>query len=278
MRAFQAFVVTGVLLCVGQGLARAQRIQVIEAYYGSDGRYANVTPRVQRIADSGRREFEVCNENLGVDPSKGREKRLKVVYISGGKRYSEEVREDKTFRFERGGRWDCWDPWFQGQWPGAAYGRIEFRNEYDDRLSVYHVNDHGRWIFVRQLFHGEGFSVQSPRNQMWLVTDSHNRILKQVRCGGDSEAIVIRRGDGPGWWGGGGGETEIRFVNRTGERIYVHRVDRNGRWDRASDIKDDETDGIRFSPGAPWVVTDKNNRLILSGRAGRNDERIDVRD
>lgn len=276
MKTFNAVIVAGVL-CSGAGVVQAQRIQVLEAYYGADGRYANVTYRVQRIADSGRREFTVSNEILGADPVKGREKRLRVSYISGGKRYSDEVREDKTFRFERGGRWDCWDPWFQGVWPGAVYGRIEFRNEYHDPLGIYHVNDHGRWIFVRQLFHGEGFSVRSPRNQLWLVTDQRNRIIRQVRCGRDSETIVIRRDDGGGWWGGGG-DTDIRFANRTEDKIRVHRVDRNGRWDRAAEIKKGDSEEVSFAPGEPWVVTDQRDRLILSGRAGRDDQRVEVRD
>lgn len=276
MRVIHAISVVAMVLG-GVGASHAQRIQVLEAHYGAEGRYANVTQRVQRIADSGRREFDVNNQNLGVDPAQGREKRLRVNYISGGKRYSEEVREDKTFRFERGGRWDSWDPWFQGSWPGATYGRVDFRNECGDRLSIYHVNDHGRWIFVRQLFDGEGFSVRSPHGQTWLVTDERNRILRQVRCGRDGETVVIRRGDGGGWWGGGGGETEIRFANRTGDKIRVHRVDRNGRWDRAAEIRDDDSEEVTFSPGESWVVTDERNRLILSGRAGRDDQRVDVR-
>lgn len=85
MKTFNAVIVAG-LLCSGAGVVQAQRIQVLEAYYGADGRYANVTYRVQRIADSGRREFTVSNEILGADPVKGREKRLRVSYISGGKR------------------------------------------------------------------------------------------------------------------------------------------------------------------------------------------------
>ncbi|MCC6352282.1 MAG: hypothetical protein IT577_00270 [Verrucomicrobiae bacterium] len=276
MRAIQVVSVAAAVLC-GAGTSLAQRIQVLEAYYGADGRYVNVTQRVQRIADSGRREFEVCNESLGVDPAKGREKKLRVEYISGGKRYSDEVKEDKNFRFEQGGRWGCWDPWFQGVWPGASYGRIEFRNECGDRLSIYHVNDYGRWVFVRELFDGEGFSVRSPRGQTWLVTDARNRIIRQLQCGRDSETIVIRRGDGDGWWGNGGGVTRIQFSNRTGDRVNVHRVDRNGRWDRVAEIKKGDSEGVRFSPGEPWVVTDDRNRLILSGRAGRGDERIEVR-
>lgn len=276
MRVIHAISVVAMVLG-GVGACHAQRIQVLEAYYGAEGRFANVTQRVQRIADSGRREFDVNNQNLGVDPAQGREKRLRVNYISGGKRYSEEVREDKTFRFERGGRWDSWDPWFQGSWPGASYGRVDFRNECGDRLSIYHVNDHGRWIFVRQLFDGEGFSVRSPHGQTWLVTDERNRILRQVRCGRDGETVVIRRGDGGGWWGGGGGETEIRFANRTGDKIRVHRVDSKGRWDRAAEIRDDDSEEVTFSPGEPWVVTDERNRLILSGRAGRDDQRVEVR-
>lgn len=277
MKAIHVYSIVAMVLCGAGPVTHAQRLQVLEAYYGADGRFANVTQRVQRIADTGRREFEVNNQNLGVDPAQGRQKRLSVSYVSGGKRYSEEVKEDKTFRFERGGGWACWDPWFQGAWPGASYGRIEFRNEYGDRLSIYHVNDEGRWIFVRQLFDGEGFSVRSPRNQTWLATDERNRILRQVRCGRDDETIVIRRGDGGSWWGGGGGGTEIRFANKTGDKIHVHRVDRNGRWDRVAEIKRDQSDGVGFSPGEPWVVTTERNRLILSGRAGREDQRIEVR-
>ncbi|HPA17574.1 MAG TPA: hypothetical protein PLU30_07485 [Verrucomicrobiae bacterium] len=278
MRAVHFFSVAAMFVCVARPDARAERIQVLEASYGIEGRYADVTQRVQRIADSGRREFEVSNEILGVDPYKGEGKRLRVSYVAGGKRYSDEAREGRAFRFERGGGWACWDPWFQGSWPGATYGRIEFRNEFGDQLDIYHVNDFGRWVFVRQLFDGEGFSARSPHGQTWVVTDKRNRIVRQILCGRGEATIVIRRGDSGPWWGDRGGGTEIRFTNKTGDRIRVSRVDRNGGWDRAAEIGGGGSDRVRFSPGEPWVVTDLRGRLILSGRAGRESQKVEVRD
>lgn len=256
---------------------RRPQIQVLEAYYGTEGRYANVTRRVQAIVDAGRMEFDVENELLGVDPYRGEEKRLKVSYVSGGKRYYDEAREGRRFKFERGGGWASWDPWYQGSWPGATYGRVEFRNSFSDRLNIYHVNDFGRWIFVRQLFDGEGFSARSPHGQTWLVTDDKNRIIRQIRCGQGDDSIVIRRGDRDPSWLDRGDPIEIRFVNNMGHRIHVNRVARNGRWERVAEIGDDHSERLRFSPGEPWVVTDTRGRTVMSGRAGRQDQRIDIR-
>lgn len=254
------------------------RIEILEALYGREDRYADVTRRVQAIVDSGRLEFEVENEILGVDPYRGEEKRLKVTYVSGGKRYREEVKEGRRFRFERGGGWACWDPWFQGSWPGVTFGRVEFHNNFGDRLNIYHVNDFGRWVFVRQLFEGERFSARSPYGQTWLVTDDKNRIIRQIKCGQGEDAVVIRRGAQGPWWGDHGGGTEIRFVNRTDRGIRIHRVTRNGSWDRIAEIGDDGAATVRFSHGESWVATDHRGRLIASGQAGRQDQKIEIRD
>jgi hypothetical protein len=60
-------------------------IRILEAAYGTRGRYANVTRIVQHFADTGR-AFTVSNETFGTDPYPGVTKRLKVLYFRRGER------------------------------------------------------------------------------------------------------------------------------------------------------------------------------------------------
>jgi hypothetical protein len=54
--------------------------RVIRAVYGTHGRYADVTGIVRHFAYIGA-PFRVSNETFGVDPYKGRTKRLRVTMV-----------------------------------------------------------------------------------------------------------------------------------------------------------------------------------------------------
>jgi hypothetical protein len=63
-------------------------IQILEAAYGTRGRYANVTRIVRNFVQT-RRPFTVSNQTFGMDPYPGVTKRLKVVYFRNGARRSQ---------------------------------------------------------------------------------------------------------------------------------------------------------------------------------------------
>jgi hypothetical protein len=63
-------------------------IQILEAAYGTGGRYANVTRIIRNFVQT-RRPFTVSNRTFGIDPYPGVTKRLKVVYFKNGARRSQ---------------------------------------------------------------------------------------------------------------------------------------------------------------------------------------------
>jgi hypothetical protein len=67
-------------------------IRVTAARYGAQGRYSDVTERVQHLARR-RQSFTVSNKTFGLDPYPGRKKSLEITYLRGRtsrtKKYSE---------------------------------------------------------------------------------------------------------------------------------------------------------------------------------------------
>jgi hypothetical protein len=63
-------------------------IRILEAAYGTRGRYANVSRIVQNFVRI-RRPFKVSNETFGIDPYPGVIKRLKILYLRNGERRSQ---------------------------------------------------------------------------------------------------------------------------------------------------------------------------------------------
>lgn len=56
---------------------------IVRAVYGAHGRYVDVTEIVRRLVSDGVR-FEVSNETFGVDPYKGRSKKLRIIFQEDG--------------------------------------------------------------------------------------------------------------------------------------------------------------------------------------------------
>ena len=71
--------------------------RIVRAVYGTHGRYIDVTEVVRRFAREGVR-FEVSNETFGVDPYKGRSKKIKVVYEENGETSEKEYDEGDRVR------------------------------------------------------------------------------------------------------------------------------------------------------------------------------------
>ena len=62
-------------------------IRILDAAYGTRGRYADVSRIVQNFVRI-RRPFKVSNETFGIDPYPGVVKRLKILYFRNGERRS----------------------------------------------------------------------------------------------------------------------------------------------------------------------------------------------
>lgn len=72
---------------------KINEIKVISAQYGVPGRLANVSAKVQEIANSGEAKFWVRNHILGADPATGVHKSLTLVYTINGVRKEQTVTE-----------------------------------------------------------------------------------------------------------------------------------------------------------------------------------------
>jgi hypothetical protein len=62
----------------GYGVYYAGRI--VRAVYGTEGKYADVTGIVRRLARDGI-SFQVSNQTFGIDPNYGRHKYLRVIFM-----------------------------------------------------------------------------------------------------------------------------------------------------------------------------------------------------
>ena len=71
--------------------------RIVRAVYGTHGRYVDVTETVRRLVSQGVR-FEVSNETFGVDPYKGRGKRLKIIFEEDGRTSEKEYDEGDHVR------------------------------------------------------------------------------------------------------------------------------------------------------------------------------------
>jgi hypothetical protein len=62
-------------------------LEILRAYYGAEGQFANVTDAVRsRVDGGGRLYLRVDNYSMGVDPMPGVHKRLRILYTIGGER------------------------------------------------------------------------------------------------------------------------------------------------------------------------------------------------
>ena len=70
-------------------------IRITEARYGAQGRYSDVTDRVQAFARR-RQSFMVSNKTFGFDPYPGRKKWLEITYLRG--------RTNRTQKYSEGSK------------------------------------------------------------------------------------------------------------------------------------------------------------------------------
>jgi len=72
------------------------RLQILHADYGAEGRFVDVTGTLRSRIDDGRLNLRVDNYSLGVDPSPGVHKWLRVEYVYRGEQRNITV-DEKTF-------------------------------------------------------------------------------------------------------------------------------------------------------------------------------------
>jgi Domain of unknown function (DUF3395) len=73
-------------------------LQILRADYGAEGQFANVTEALRSQIDDGRLLLFVDNDSMGVDPTPGTRKRLRILYVQDGERRNIEVREKTELR------------------------------------------------------------------------------------------------------------------------------------------------------------------------------------
>ncbi len=111
--------------------------EIVRAQYGARNNWADVTNRVLSMSRSGYLDFRVGNDTLGIDPSRGDEKWLRVdVRDSRGRRETISVREGDRISLQVGG-------WDRGGWGNDRWGRNDGRWGRDDDWD--RGRNRGRW-------------------------------------------------------------------------------------------------------------------------------------
>jgi len=77
----------------GPGWGGWSDLRVISARYGSGGRVADVTGRLQGMVNNGILRVRVDNDSMGGDPAPGQPKQLNLQYLYQGRQRSMTVRE-----------------------------------------------------------------------------------------------------------------------------------------------------------------------------------------
>ena len=87
-----------ILLSMGSFEALADgKIHIIEAKYGVEGLYSDVTHLVKNYVLDDSIRMQVTNNNLGGDPASGRSKKLIVLYEKNGRKYKRSIAEQAWF-------------------------------------------------------------------------------------------------------------------------------------------------------------------------------------
>lgn len=86
------------LLTITSLQAQGLHLQINHAYYGTSGNAVDVTNRVRRMIQNNSLDFQVTNENLRADPSKGKDKILKISYTYLGKHHIVSFKEGERCR------------------------------------------------------------------------------------------------------------------------------------------------------------------------------------
>jgi hypothetical protein len=73
-------------------------LQIMRAYYGAGGQFANVTDALRSRMDDGHLYLHVDNYSMGVDPMPGVHKSLRVLYVLDGERRNAVVDEKTDLR------------------------------------------------------------------------------------------------------------------------------------------------------------------------------------
>ncbi len=169
-------------------------LEIVQADYGSGGRYSNVTSIVQRHVRGNSISLEVNNDTMGGDPRPHHPKELRVKYRSKNKIHQETIREVYWFTVGAGsgGSW---------QRPPA---RPPERPIYDDDLEIISARygAHGRYWDVtdrvRRAARGGAVSLRVDNNTMGGDPAPHQVKELQVkyRSRGRKEQTQVPEG---GW-------------------------------------------------------------------------------
>lgn len=77
--------------------AAARKLEVVKAEYGADGKWSDVTAKVQSLVDGGASSVGATNDNFG-DPNEGVEKTLKIKYKFEGKELEKSATENEEVK------------------------------------------------------------------------------------------------------------------------------------------------------------------------------------
>ena len=176
-----------ILTVVGCATASAQGVRIVRASYGVRGGGMDVRGRLQALVNRGQFSFRVTNRFFGRDPAPGRSKGVFVVYVANGRQFTQEAAENTTFTFRNvGGGPRPPSP------PVGPATEMRFHSQSRAPARIYLINPWGRWEFVSNLNPGARFSTPSRAGERFVVTDSFNRILREVTARRGAETVVIR--------------------------------------------------------------------------------------
>ena len=183
-----------VLAALGFTAATSQAIEILQASYGVKGAAIDVSDRVQGLVNRGQYSFPVTNAFFGADPAPRRGKGVYVVYVANGRQFTQTVSENQIFTFRHRERGYGGAPYSPAGpiYEGGARGQIRFVSDAAAPVRVYVVNPYGGWQIVANLPPGGQFSTPAQPGQRFVVADSSNRVLREIRARPGGETVVLR--------------------------------------------------------------------------------------
>lgn len=170
-------ILIALLSCFWAASPASAQIKVLSAYYGrvAPERSIDVKDVVQAKLNAGVPYFRVTPSSFGANPNPGRRNFLAVTYYSYGQKLAARAEDGDIISFKGG-------PGVPQ--PPPAYGgdrRLRFENGYGRVVYLYELDRWGGWAWKAQLDVGAVYSVNGQPGDVWAVSDSKGRILKQVR-------------------------------------------------------------------------------------------------
>jgi hypothetical protein len=168
----------------------------------------------------------------------------------------------------------------QGDWvyfgvPAKARLRVE--NYSRDRVRVYAISRHGRWMWAADVKSGERTNLSTPVGQRWVVAGWRGgNVLRSVTAQPGTTTVTLGGGGHGGLFPPQVGE--ITFKNRREHSVYIYKVNAAGAWTWSARLNPGRSLDARTAPGQTWVVTNLRGNVVMRVPGTSREREIVLRD